>query len=369
MANLKVLDLATAVDDEKIDNYKKRIDSTLEVSIDYDKTNNSLAWLDLMEDTVHYIDNILRNPNKFIVNEEDVIKIELAKRVTVESIKHLSRNTNLIQDYDKETGDVKPSKILNISKEESYDTYENKLIFTLIQNMKYFIAMRKKDLQISGNSKNSKKFKYTAEAKYTKDKINMEMNFDANEQMDSAKTLQEVADRIEKLEIQIAGLTRSDVYKSVEKLHAAPIVPPIKKTNVILKNPNFQQAMKLWDFLQSNDDGKSTRKQMKESYKDDGVLKEYLDETFLLNYLVSRTLNGGQVDIPVEKLEENLVGSMVQKVMAMDGEMELEDLKDIVEKQYTVVKYRNVVSDKKIADIFKDKIDKYLDKVEKIGKW
>ena len=64
------------------------------------------------------LDNILRNPNRFIVNEEDIVKIELARRVTVESIKHLSKNTNLIQDYNKETGDVRPSKILNINKEE-----------------------------------------------------------------------------------------------------------------------------------------------------------------------------------------------------------------------------------------------------------
>ena len=78
-----------------------------------------------------------------IVNEEDIVKIELARRVTVESIKHLSRNTNLIQDYDKDTGDVKPSKILNINKEESFNTYENRFIYSLIQNMKGFIARKK----------------------------------------------------------------------------------------------------------------------------------------------------------------------------------------------------------------------------------
>lgn len=54
-----------------------------------------------MEETVPYIDNILRNPNRFIVNEEEIVKIELARKITVESIKHLSKNTNLIQDYDK----------------------------------------------------------------------------------------------------------------------------------------------------------------------------------------------------------------------------------------------------------------------------
>ena len=54
--------------------------------------------------------------------------------------------------------------------------------------------------------------------------------------------------------------------------------------------------------------------------------------------------------------------------LAMDGEMPLEDLKDIVEKQYTVVKYKQVVSDKKIAELFRDKMDAYFKKIEKIGK-
>lgn len=77
----------------------------LRIKSDSDKVTCNFEWLELMEDTIPYIDNILRNLNNFIINEEDVIKIELAKRVTVESIKHLSKNTNLIQEYDKKTGD------------------------------------------------------------------------------------------------------------------------------------------------------------------------------------------------------------------------------------------------------------------------
>lgn len=53
-----------------------------------------------METTIPYIDNIFRNPNRFIINEEEIVKIELARKVTVESIKHLAKHTNLIQDVD-----------------------------------------------------------------------------------------------------------------------------------------------------------------------------------------------------------------------------------------------------------------------------
>ena len=61
-------------------------------------------------------------------------------------------------------GDVKPSKILNIDKEESYDTYENKLIYTLIQNMKIFVSRKKKTLEQFQNEigKNDRQFDYEA---------------------------------------------------------------------------------------------------------------------------------------------------------------------------------------------------------------
>ena len=119
MDDLKIIDYYNNADDKKKEAFSSHINSNLRVVTDYNSEDYDYEWLDKMEECIRYLDNILRNPNRFIVNEEDIVKIELARRVTVESIKHLSRNTNLIQDYDKKTGDVKPSKILNINKEES----------------------------------------------------------------------------------------------------------------------------------------------------------------------------------------------------------------------------------------------------------
>ena len=98
-----------------------------------------VEWMDMMEEVIPHLDSIFRTPNRFIANEEEIVKIEQARKVSVETIKHLSKHTNFIQTVDQETGDVIPSKLLNVRKEESYDTYENRLIYTLIQNMKFFI--------------------------------------------------------------------------------------------------------------------------------------------------------------------------------------------------------------------------------------
>ena len=146
MNELEIINLYEQSDDNKNKDFYENINSNLRVVTNYDKTSTNFEWLDIMEDTIRYLDNILRNPNRFIVNEEDIVKIELARRVTVESIKHLSKNTNLIQDIDKKTGDVKPSKILNINKEESFNTYENRFIYSLIKNMQFYITRKKRNI-------------------------------------------------------------------------------------------------------------------------------------------------------------------------------------------------------------------------------
>ena len=65
-----------------------------------EKIIKDTEWIEIMERTIPYIDNILRNPNRFIINEEEIVKIERARRITVESIKNLSKNTSFIQEID-----------------------------------------------------------------------------------------------------------------------------------------------------------------------------------------------------------------------------------------------------------------------------
>lgn len=365
MSELKILDVYNKTNDNRIDAFKNKTNSNLQISTSYDKIDANYEWLDMMEDTIRYLDNILRNPNRFIVNEEDIVKIELARRVTVESIKHLARNTNLIQDYDKETGDVKPSKILNINKEESYNTYENRFIYSLIQNMKYFIARKKSQGIIDSSLKDNKTFNYTASSKLGVENVDISVQLDSK--IDTKKRTKDelglgIDERIEKLELQIADLTNSEVYRTLDRLHIALVTSPIKKTNVILKNVNFQYAVKLWNYMQENIDDSTRRVKNSKNYQDDGEFKQYLDETFLLNYLVLNSLNSEE-EQPIEKkeLSEKIVGNMIGQVMALNNNISEDEIKDIVSKQYAIVKYRYVTSDKSLYKIFNKSISKYLD--------
>ena len=87
-----------------------------------------VSWVEAIENGLIHVDNFLRNPRRTIEDVEEVVPIALSKKITVESVKHLAQHTDLIQSIDKKTGKITPSKILNVHKEESLLTYENKFV-------------------------------------------------------------------------------------------------------------------------------------------------------------------------------------------------------------------------------------------------
>ena len=92
-----IIDIYSSVTEDEKENFKNSVTSKLDLKNKSSSQTYDDTWLTKMEETIKYLDNILRNPNRFIVNEEEVVKIERARRITVESIKHLARNTNFIQ--------------------------------------------------------------------------------------------------------------------------------------------------------------------------------------------------------------------------------------------------------------------------------
>lgn len=377
MDNLGIIDLYEKSNQERSKKFIKKTSSTLRVETDKKKITRDIEWIEIMEETIPYIDNIFRSPNRFIVNEEEVVKIEQAKKVTVETIKHLSKNTNFIQTIDKKTGDVTPSKLLNVRKEESYDTYENRLIYTLIQNMKLFIKRRKESLEKEVDVKNeqeenkdSKQLEYNATSNVQDEKISINILLNSvldSQGENSTNSAQNILQRIEKLENKISSLTVSEVYKVIDKLNISLVREPIKKTNVVLKNVNFQYAMKLWNYLRDNFDDKTTNVEEKQDYMDNGGLKQLIDETFLLQYLSMKTLDDDKIENQEthEEIKDLMVEQMIDKMLDMDVELTQKQLKDMILNRYEVIKYKKLEIIQELQKIFKEHIDKYIKKVEK----
>ena len=269
---MNIIDLYSRKNEEIETKFLSSTLSTLKVKSHYLKNTYDDTWLIKMETTIRYLDNILRNPNRFIVNDEEIVKIELARRITVDSIKHLAKHTNLIQQFDPKTGEVKPSKILNINKEESFNTYENRFIYSLINNMKLYIEKKKQEEILGNSSKDDKMLIYQGSSNILHEKIDLSLTL--NSKLDTKEKNEKDNDiyaRITRLEEQIRDLCNSEVYKSLSKLHVSLVTSPIKKTNLILKNTNFQYALELWNYLQSNMESSSKVIKDDKNYEDNGI--------------------------------------------------------------------------------------------------
>lgn len=380
MENRTIVDIYEGASDQEKVQFSENINSNLKVKTDFEKTSCNTEWIDLFEETIPHLDSIYRNPNRFIINEEEIVKIERARKITVESIRHLTKHTNFIQEIDPVTGDVKPSKILNINKEESYDTYENRVIYTLIQNMKYFLSVRKKSIEKvndSGGNKNNKRIDYTGSSKVSNEKVNVTLTLDtaldstANKTKNSKDTdnSEELLQRISDIEVKILDLTSSETYKVIDKKHIALINGAVKKTNLILKNVHFQYAMKLWAYLQDNVEDKTQNVSEKKDYEDNGELKKLIDDSFYLQYLIVDTLDKEKdeeiKDTAKEQEVQNIIISkMLEKVADMNSNLTEEQLEGMVAEKFAVIKYRNMVTMQEIQDIFSKHFDKYLAKIK-----
>ena len=360
------MDQEEVLDDDEL--FLHNLNSTLFVKKDYDMKEFDYGWLDLIEDCLPYIDNIIRNPKRFIINEEEIVKVELARKVTVESVIHLTQHTNLIQEID-EDGEVKPSKILNINKEESMDTYENRFIHTLLNNLRLFFEVRVSNTSGSSYCLDKNLLKYEANTKvYGEDlKISIDVS-------DVTKNIQEhsgdrgemtYAERIRKVKTQIDGFFGSELMQILSKLHFEPVHSPIKKTNVILKNPNFRKAEELWNYIQSYE-SKDKKERDKRDFFDKGVLKNEYDQAFLMSFVANKNYISSAEGTDEANIINQMFKRLVDNLLETDEELTEDKLKEIFDKKIVLIKEGNAKKAKKELKILDDRLTRENHNLEEL---
>ena len=287
----KAIDLTVDEDLKgRTDNFNKNIKSTMRLKSDLNRDVNSLEWLEIIEEVCPYLDNIVRTPKVALVSESEVTKIEKAKKTSVDTVKNLSKHTDYIDKIDPESGDVLPSKLLVVFREETFNTYENRFIYTLILNLLRFLTEKEEALK-DLKPKNEKNLEYSATTTNGKEKVKIDLKINTtptnigDDDNDLEKTLNSIRKRIEKMKKFVNSWLASELIKSLEKQHAILVMPPIKKTNLILKNPNFQMATKLWDFLYSIEETKNNSINGMDT-KGNNLLRGILDSASLMDYYV-----------------------------------------------------------------------------------
>ena len=270
--------------------FNRKIDAEMSYKSSYNGNVLSFDWLDEFEEACPRIDLIVRNAKVTLIQEENIELIEKAKRITVESVKDLAKHTNYINEIDEKTGDVKPGKILDIRNEETFNIYENRFLYTLIHEMEEFIMRKEDDLKKLEIS-DSKLLEYKGKTKSDKDRITIEVKIIADslpsdEVADELKEkIKDIKKRINDIKVYIGSWYKSEMMKSLERAHIPFVKPPLKKTNILLKNPNFKIATKLWEFIRNYDDDQNNARDNLNNNGTDAMIG-FLNHGFLLDYAV-----------------------------------------------------------------------------------
>ena len=93
---------------------------------------------------------------------------------------------------------------------------------------------------------------------------------------------------------------------------------------------------------------------VKESKKEkvEGKIKKYSDEVFLLEQLILDSyINSDTKKTKKQKKEvsKKIINSMLQRLLEMDS-IDKKEILELIDKYYTVIKYKSVVNDKEIYD-------------------
>ena len=210
-------------------------------------------WLTTIEESLDAINNIIEKPRRFITTSEEVVPVALAKKITADSVRHLSINTQFIASN--EDGDIQPTRVLNVTTEESYDLYENRFVYHLIQRLVTFIDKRTDIIFWSTGDEKRNTLTMTSKVDDAYEEIEYKLEMKIKNRQSFAENdsdNMQVFMRIDRVRLLVMAL-RSSSFCSL-MAGCATVKSPIQRTNLLMKDPDYRTCYKLWQFLESYDE-------------------------------------------------------------------------------------------------------------------
>lgn len=209
-------------------------------------------WISMIEDSLDAINTIIEKPRRFITTEEEVVPVSLAKKISADSVRHLSQNTQFLAPSD--DGSVHPTRILNVNTVETYDLYENRFIYHLIQRLLTFVDKRTDVIFWSTGNEIRNRFKMHSKIDdaYEEIEYNVEMTVKnrqsfAENDADNMDIFMRI-DRVRRLVMALRGASFCQIMNGCSAVRS-----PIQRTNLIMKDPNYRKCYQLWQFMERYD--------------------------------------------------------------------------------------------------------------------
>ena len=246
-------------------------------------------WLSTIEEALDSINKIIENPRRMLKTNEEVVPVSLAKRISSESVRHLSQNTQLIASA--EDGEVNPIKILNVTVEDTYDLYENRFIYHLIQRLVRFIDKRTDVIFWSTGDEKRNKLTFSSHVDDAYEQIDYKIEMTiknlqsfAENDSDNMNVFMRI-DRVRRMTMALKNSAFCELMHGCQQVRS-----PIQRTNLLMKDRDYRICYKLWQFLETYEEvGYSINVEESTLQFDEEYLFQ-LYSNFIMNYAVFKSI-------------------------------------------------------------------------------
>ena len=212
-------------------------------------------WIDAIEDCLEGFEHIIDNPRNIIREDELIVNVAHARKAGSDVVRHLAQHGALVESFEEDTGEVRPSKLMQKYREDSTELYENRLAFTVLENAYHFVRIRHEALMEAMGDEFGAKLKVNSNMESSRELVHFDMYLHIKEKdslLDTDEKHGDALSRISRLYRILATLMTSDFAEQFSKLNR--VKGNLTMTNVLKKNPNYKKIVKLYEFLHQYED-------------------------------------------------------------------------------------------------------------------
>ena len=245
------------------------------------------SWVDAIEMAMEGFQNIISSPRNVIKEEELIVNVANAKRTGDEVVRHLAQHAALVEDFNENTGDVRPSRLMQRYREDTIGLYENRIVFTTLEMAYQFVKIRYDALFSAMSDEFGAKLKLRSDMASATETVHMDMFLhirDIDSAMETDEKNREIFERISRLHRLLATFMNSQFAQTLSKL--SRVKGTITKTNVLKKNPNYRKIVELFEFLRNYGDVGYTIKIIEQNPYINEEFERDIFHNILFNYVV-----------------------------------------------------------------------------------
>lgn len=248
-------------------------------------------WIDAIENVLTGFQNIIERPRSVIREDELIVNVANARKTGSDVVRHLATHASLVEDFNEDTGNVRPNKVMQKYREDSIgQVYENRVVFTTLELAYQFVKIRHDALFEVMGEEFGAKLKFKTDMESTTEKVHMDLFLHINDKeniIDTDDKNREVFNRISRLYRILSNDMNSHFAKHMSKYPR--IRGNVTKTNVLKKNKDYRLIIELLDYLKGYNNVGYTIKVIEQNPKVDEKFEQDIFRNTMFQYLLLKS--------------------------------------------------------------------------------